>query len=111
MEAPIINTTNFFEPTEKYSAELKEHFPESDIKLWFNADLLQWMNYFKSVNVYDKVQLNDAYRNFCEHYEVKITGEELLEKFGEYSQDEFTTLVRYLIHNTPKLQNDTNRQV
>jgi hypothetical protein len=104
MDVPVINTTNFVEPTEKYCTELKKNNLSCNVKLWFNGDLLQWTYYYKNVKEKDKEELNKAYKEFCDFYNVTITPEDLKEKFNDYPVDDFSNLSRYLIHKTANEQ-------
>ncbi|MFA5207552.1 MAG: hypothetical protein WC428_02730 [Candidatus Paceibacterota bacterium] len=116
MDTPVVNIKNFVEPTEKYCTELKKYNLSlsnsfETLKLWFNGDLLQWTYYYKRVEEKDKNDLNIAYKEFCDLYNVTITSKELVEKFGDYSNEDFDALIKYLLEfNTNSDLNETSKQ-
>lgn len=91
-----LNTINFLEPTKKYTEEWLESHRDY-CREWFNADLIFWAAQFKSEAENQREKVEIAYKHWCTGMEVNLNTEELIEKFGDYSQDDFCALMKHLI--------------
>jgi len=95
MDIPVFSTKNFLEPTAKYV----ESWVESHPKEWFNADLINWAEYFKKPDDGMRVDLLESYYLWCNQYEVRITPDELIEKFGDYPKEDFSIMLKYIVND------------
>ena len=92
----MIDTSKYFEPTEKYVTDWKDSFMGDNFKSWFNADLLCYVSNFNH-NGMDEPELLRAYDGFCKFYEITITPKELMEKFAGITKEEIDELKMSLI--------------
>jgi len=90
----MIDKTKFLEPTEIYLKENQLGYDNLEtVKNWFNIDLIYFAMQFKNSDYAVAIETQLGYQDFCKHYNITLTAEELNTLFGDYPKDSFDKLV------------------